>query len=100
MIREARVKVGLSIGAHHMRRFLLTDNFRLDRKRILFQHVFDYPSLVIARLAGELWRTSVRNYFSRSRHSVFSHFHTQSGYATEFIGCATPEKQIQTLLQS
>ena len=70
-------KVSLSTNARHMlSRFRLPVNFRTSAD----VRTESSPQFVTFRL--------------------FSPSPTQSCYATEFIGCATPEKQIQTLLQS
>lgn len=99
MIREARTGAGLSIGAHHMRRFRLTNNFSFGQKT--------HPILAHARhpcdSAFDRGNFGGRPYGiispTRDTSTIFSRFHTQSGYATAFIGRTTPEKQIQTLLQ-
>ena len=100
-IPGARVKVSRFVHiARHMSRFGLTVNFRSARKLVHSWYMFYYPSLVIARSVGGT-SADVRTELSPVRGaSSFSPSPTQSGYATEFNGCATPEKQIPALLQS
>ena len=93
VIEEARVKVGLSTDASSHASLLLTVNFRLDSKRIP-RHM----SLVIACLAGG---TSADARTGLSLPLITLRLtHTQPGHTTVVIGCATPEKQIRTPLQS